>query len=70
MIGLAEALIVIYIFLLGIWALLVWGCVSIAKGKGRSAVAWALLGVFFGIFALVLVAMLPRVDTAEERKAL
>lgn len=31
----------------------------VANGKGRSGILWLILGVFFGIFALVAVALIP-----------
>ena len=34
-------------------------CVHIAKQKNRDTTVWALLGIFFGVFAIVLVAILP-----------
>ncbi|MBD2456665.1 hypothetical protein H6G80_21615 [Nostoc sp. FACHB-87] len=36
-------------------------CVSmqIAQGKGRNAALWLVLGFLFGIFAVILVAILP-----------
>lgn len=59
MLSLAALLLIMSLFLLGFWALLIWGCASIAKGKGRSPIAWGFLGLFFGLFALLLIAILP-----------
>jgi len=49
--------------------LLVWigcavGCNQIAKAKGRNATAWAIAGVLFGVFALAVVALLPKTSSA------
>ena len=40
----------------------------IAKGKGRSAIGWFLLGLPFSIFALVMVICLPAVDRADRQR--
>ena len=42
------------LFIIGIivGALCAWGCVTIAKNKGRDTTLWGFLGFFFGIFAL------------------
>lgn len=46
-------------------SLLIWavmyaiGCGCIAEEKGRSAGAWALLGFFFGLIALLIIVCLP-----------
>lgn len=37
-------------------------CSTIARGKGRGPVVWAILGFFFGIIALVIILVLPRRD--------
>jgi ribosomal protein L32 len=37
----------------------------IASGKGRSGIGWFVLGVFFGIFALIAVAFLPSLRPEE-----
>lgn len=34
-------------------------CAMIAARKGRFAIGWAVLGLLFGIFALIVVAVLP-----------
>lgn len=43
-----------------IWTLLAVACYYVAKDKNRSGVAWGILGLLFGIFALVVIALLPR----------
>ena len=46
-------------------AVLIWSiifaiaCGYIANEKGRSSGAWAILGFFFGFFALIVIALLP-----------
>jgi hypothetical protein len=42
-------------------------CGAIASHKGRSVVAWALLGFLFGIFALIIVAVLPNLAEQAAR---
>lgn len=34
-------------------------CYRIAKNKGRSPVLWAVLGFFFSLIALLVIALLP-----------
>ena len=34
-------------------------CAVVAKHKGRSAVGWFVLGAFFGLIPLIIVACLP-----------
>lgn len=43
-----------------IWILLAVACYSVAENKNRSGVAWGVLGLLFGIFALVVIALLPK----------
>ncbi len=43
---------------LGIWLLFAFWVSHIASGKGRSGGAWFLLGLIFGVFALLVVACL------------
>lgn len=42
--------------------LLAFGTYSIAKNKNRNKVAWAILGFLFGIIALIIVALLPKLE--------
>ena len=35
-------------------------CYQVAKEKGRDAVMWAILGLLFGIFALILLVLIPK----------
>ena len=39
-----------------------YACASIAGGKGRSRTAWGILGFFFTLIALLIIALLPRRD--------
>lgn len=41
-------------------------CVKLADGKGRNTTAWCILGLFFGIVALIVLVFLP--DKKEENK--
>lgn len=45
-----------------IWCLFAYGSYTIAKSKNRNETVWAVLGVLFGIFALIVVALLPKVE--------
>lgn len=60
-------------FLLMIWLLMAIGCAVIANAKNRSGVGWFLIGTIFGIFALIVIACLPRetryLDTPQGRLA-
>jgi len=51
-------------FFLLIWIGCAVGCNQIAKSKGRNATGWAIAGLLFGVFALALVALLPRTSSA------
>ena len=51
-------------FVLLIWIGCAVGCNQIAKAKGRNATGWAVAGLVFGVFALALVALLPRTASA------
>lgn len=43
-----------------IWAAFAVGCYFVAKSKNRNAGAWAVAGLFFGVFALLVVALMPK----------
>ena len=43
---------------LAVVVLFVWGCYALAGRKNRNQVGWAFGGLFFGIFALLLLALL------------
>ena len=34
----------------------------VASNKGRSVGGWAVLGLLFGVFALIIVALVPKVE--------
>lgn len=48
-----------------IWFLFTFVTYSIAKSKNRNEVVWAILGVLFGIFALIVVALLPKLEVDD-----
>lgn len=53
------------------WSVFIWIflgilCSIIAGRKNRSVGAWLVLGILFGIFALIIIACLPSVETFEE----
>lgn len=54
-----------------IWVAFAIICAIIASNKNRSAVGWFILGLIFGIFALIVIACLSRLDVpmgADSRK--
>ena len=42
-----------FILTLVVWALCGWGCYKIAEKNGRDTTLAAVLGVFFGLFAVL-----------------
>lgn len=42
-----------------VWCLFGWACYSQAQKKNRNETLWAVLGVLFGIFALIVLLLLP-----------
>lgn len=42
-------------------------CAKLAGQRGRDELSWRLLGFFFGIFALVLISILPRNEENLQR---
>jgi len=44
-----------------VWCLFGWACYSLAVKKNRNTALWAVLGVLFGIFALLVILFLPPV---------
>lgn len=57
------------ILLFPLWILFAFGTAIVAKAKGRSFVGWGCLGFIFGLFALLIVAVLPSRDTQDQRAA-
>ena len=52
-------LILVVIFL---WFVPIFLCVWLAKKKGKDTIVWAILGLFFGLIALLILAILPTED--------
>ena len=48
-----------------LWILVMVWIYNIAKRKGRHAVGWVILGFFFWLFALIIVALLPSKRTTD-----
>lgn len=48
-----------------IWIGLIFWTVSIARKKGRSPMLWGVLAFFFSWIALIIVAILPRKQSAS-----
>ena len=42
-----------------VWCICSFICYSIAESKGRSGALWAALGILFGIFAVIVIALMP-----------
>ena len=53
------------IFFIFIWILLGLWAASIAKNRNRSQVGWAIAGMIFGLFAILLVALLPSIEDGK-----
>jgi cytochrome c-type biogenesis protein CcmH/NrfG len=51
-------------FIIVIWLGCAFGCYWIAQSKGRSAGVAAVMGLLFGIFALVVYAVMPKTSSA------
>jgi uncharacterized membrane protein YdjX (TVP38/TMEM64 family) len=49
-----------------LWILVMVWIYNIAKRKGRHAVGWVILGFFFWLIALVVLALLPSKRTTEQ----
>jgi heme/copper-type cytochrome/quinol oxidase subunit 3 len=47
------------LILVGLWVCCGFACASIAEGKNRNSQTWFFLGVLLGIFAVVIVSILP-----------
>lgn len=55
--------------ILVIWVVFAILTAVVASNKGRSGIGWLLLGLVFGIFALILVALLSNQKTVAARHA-
>ncbi len=44
------------------WFIPLFLCVWLAKKKGKDTIVWAILGLFFGLIALLILAILPAED--------
>lgn len=52
-----------------VWILCAIGCYFLAKQKARNVTVWAVCGVLFGFFALIVLALLkPVTGTGEFKK--
>jgi len=43
-------------------------CAALASTKGRSAVGWFFIGFFFGLFALIVILVVPNLKEAKEKE--
>ncbi len=48
-----------------VWLLILVWIYNIARRKGRHAVGWLILGLFFSLITLIVVALLPSKRTTE-----
>lgn len=58
----------LFIFMLLIWTAQAAFCYSQARKKNRDTFGWILLGLLFGFFACIIVAVLPELNKKEEGK--
>ena len=49
-----------------IWILIMVWIYNIAKRKGRHAVGWLILGFFFSLITLIVIALMPSKRTTEQ----
>lgn len=47
------------IFLLAIWGAVIAWSVNVARKRGREAAAWGIVAVFIGVFAVIVLYLLP-----------
>lgn len=45
-----------------IWLVCAWICYALAKDKNRNEVGWLFGGILFGIFAVIVIALLPKLE--------
>lgn len=43
-----------------IWIVMAYVCYDVAKEKGLDSGIWGILGLIFGIFALIILVMIPK----------
>lgn len=53
---------ILILVVLFLWFIPVFLCVWLAKKKGKDTIVWAILGLFFGLIALLILAILPAED--------
>jgi hypothetical protein len=46
---------------LAVWAACGYVCMQIAEKKGRDRNLWLIVGLLFGIFSVIIIALLPHV---------
>jgi hypothetical protein len=55
-------------FVLLVWVLCSFGCYKLAENNNRDKTLWAVLGLIFGIFALLVLALMGRADSETDRQ--
>lgn len=48
------------VIILFIWIVMAYVCYDVAKEKGLNSGMWGILGLIFGIFALMILVMIPK----------
>ena len=43
------------------WGLCGWACYNMAATKNRNKELWAVIGVLFGIFAVIIISVMPNI---------
>ena len=54
------------ILMLIFWIAMAFVCAWVADQKGRNPIAWAAWGFFFGIFALLVLAIVPSLKETDD----
>jgi nitrate reductase NapE component len=49
---------------LAVWALCAYACYNIAKSKNRNKELWTILGIVFGLFAVVAISFMSNLPPA------
>lgn len=55
-------------FVLLVWVLCSFGCYKLAENNNRDKTLWAVLGLIFGIFALLILALMGKAESETDRQ--
>lgn len=50
------------IIMIAVAALFAWLCSEMAESRNRNATTWAIMGALFGIFAVIILALVGKVE--------